>query len=60
LVCGGSGGVGGRPRGLPLLLHAGAGRHPDASLDQGSAVDGVDLCSSPSGQSESDIEVLGL
>jgi hypothetical protein len=60
LVCGGSGGVGGRPRGLPLLLHTGAGRRPDASLDQGSAVDGVDLCSSPSGQSESDIEVLGL
>ena len=59
LVCGGSGGVGGRPRGLPLLLHTGAGRRPDASLDQGSAVDGVDLCSSPSGQSESD-RGLGL
>ena len=40
-------------RGLPLLLHTGAGRRP-ASLDQGSAVDGVYLCSSPSGQSESD------
>ena len=53
LVCGGLGGVGGRPRGLPLLLHTGAGRRP-ASLDQGSAVDGVYLCSSPSGQSESD------
>ena len=52
LVCGGSGGVGGRPRGLPLLLHTG-GRRP-ASPDQGSAVDGVYLCSSPSGQSESD------
>ena len=40
LVFGGSGGVGyPRPRGLPLLLYTGGQR--SASLDQGSAVDGV-------------------
>ena len=44
--------MGCRPRGLPLLIFTGGQR--SASFDRGSAVDGVFLCSAPSGHSESD------
>ena len=40
------------PSGLPLLIFTGGQR--SASFDRGSAVDGVFLCSAPSGHSESD------